>query len=210
MPSDRGLQFIQDTEYAARHLFQGIEDAYRELRQVESEIAQLVAESKSWQKEADKYEKGEFQKFSAIAQVFVAASKERSRLAIDKEATLDSIQHRLLDKKEALAVLSGAVLQIAKQGISSVHGSLPAARRSGRQVAGLPIADVVWQARNQTMHFEEGCNAQVIAVFQKLEEAFGDDLSLTKNPAKNMALRVLIALDWMQYETYCADLSTLL
>jgi hypothetical protein len=62
----------------------------------------------------------------------------------------------------SIGALSGAVLQIAKQGISVVHGGpgapsgKPAGTPPGRAIGSQELSTVIWEARNQAMHWDAG------------------------------------------------------
>src|SRR4051794_20405960 len=71
-----------------------------------------------------------------------------ARYATDAEAT----QELLANLTSTYAVIAGAILQIAKQGLSLSHGPLgncPAGRGIGSQT----LSTVIWQGRNQAMHY---------------------------------------------------------
>ncbi len=104
--------------------------------------------------------------------------------------------------------LAGALLQIAKQGISfKFHGfsSCPNGRRIGTHEN---LKNVIWQGRNQAMHYEEGrYNQNVRDCFQNLFNDFGTTFNLGTN---NLALAVIDILGWDSYSKYENDLISLL
>ena len=104
--------------------------------------------------------------------------------------------------------LAGAVLQIAKQGISATHGGL-ASCPNGRIVGSTePIKNIIWQARNQSMHYEESnYHNNVQSCFANLVSDFGSYLNLGNT---NHALAILDLLGWAEYNTYESDIATLL
>jgi hypothetical protein len=80
----------------------------------------------------------------------------------------------------------------------------------GRLLAGEPLNSVIWQGRNQALHWEEGSfKPQVVACFAKLEAAFGPRFSLT-GASSNLAKDVLDLLGWIDHPTYAADMQTLI
>jgi hypothetical protein len=72
-----------------------------------------------------------------------------SQLATDNVLAVLAVTHRL-----SAAALASALLQIGRQGVSNVHGGpiLPAGRPIGTQA----LSVVLWEARNQAMHWETG------------------------------------------------------
>lgn len=84
-------------------------------------------------------------------ETYFGADKDRFEAAKATEEKRQILEARLF----ARAALASAILQIGKQGLSAVHGGLEAAPPS-REVHGIQIKDLIWQARNQAMHWEEG------------------------------------------------------
>lgn len=122
-----------------------------------------------------------------------------------------TLLHMSIDFKSAsIVALCGAVLQIAKQGISIVHSGLsncPAGRAIGSEY----LKNVIWHGRNQSMHYEEGRFSQAVRdCFSSLEISFGNKFSLDLNTGKNLAHDVIDILGWKDYSIYKADLRTLL
>lgn len=54
----------------------------------------------------------------------------------------------------SIGSLSGALLQHPKQGISLVHSG-PSSCPAGRAIGGSTLKDVIWQGRNQAIHWDE-------------------------------------------------------
>lgn len=94
-----------------------------------------------------------------------------------------------------LGVLSSALLQIARQGMSLVHGTLEDAP-TGRRIGTQSLAHLVWLARNQAMHFEEvRSHPRVRACFASLARDFGQQFSLENRPQTNLAWEIIKLLD---------------
>ena len=112
--------------------------------------------------------------------------------------------------QQAIQAIAGAILQIAKQGISIVHGGVKAAP-AGRTIGGARLSDIVWQGRNQAMHFEEGnFSKHVVNLFAILEKEQGEQFSLKKHGKQSMAKQVLHLLGWVEYAAYEQDMKSLL
>ena len=128
--------------------------------------------------------------------------------ASDKlRAEVEDILNFVVANTGSLAIIAGAVLQIAKQGISINFKSLkncPVGRTIGRE----SIKNIIWQGRNQAMHFEEGNYRNgVINCFKNLEMDFGNRFKLAD---KNLAYDVLTLLGWESYSAYERDMSLIL
>lgn len=109
-----------------------------------------------------------------------------------------------------MQAIAGAVLQIAKQGISLVHGGLAAAPQ-GRKIGSLYTKDIIWQGRNQAIHFEEGNFKKAITdLFTILETEQGARFSLAAHPQQNRAKQVVELLGWTQYASYVQDMQALI
>lgn len=129
-------------------------------------------------------------------------AKERTQKEFDDLGTL------IANLRTTYNSLAGAVFQIAKQGISTVHGTLSACPNGRIIGTSEPLKNVVWQTRNQSMHFEElNYHENVKDCFANLVADFGDKLKLG---TENHALTVLKLLGWNTYENYKSDISTLL
>ncbi|PTX63342.1 hypothetical protein C8P63_104189 [Melghirimyces profundicolus] len=113
-------------------------------------------------------------------------------------------------KVNSLQVLSGALLQIAKQGLSIVHGNFDrwptgkVIRGNGQAVT---LKEIIRHGRNQSMHFEDDLFEETKEFFDRLAAVAGDsDLSARKNPGKNLAFEVVDFLQWNDYESYESDM----
>jgi hypothetical protein len=124
---------------------------------------------------------------------------------LDEQAK--GLEAGLAARQEAESALACALLQIAKQGISLAHGGR-ANCPPGRDISGISLRDIVWQGRNQAMHFDEGGLTQpVLAVCKQLEAAghkpFADP------HVKSLAVEVVKVLGWTSWTKIEADLKSL-
>jgi hypothetical protein len=94
------------------------------------------------------------------------------------------------------------LLQIARQGISIVHGGsvLPVGRPIGTQ----PLSVVVWEARNQAMHWDDD------QLRGRLEECFETlardiDAKYGEYRAQSLAFEVVELLGWRTVEAFEDD-----
>jgi hypothetical protein len=112
-----------------------------------------------------------------------------------------------LEKIPSTSIMCGALLQIAKQGLSMVHGmkqNVP----GGRAIGLTTLRDVIWEGRNQAMHFEEGnFKSSCVQCFSALQTLHGARFSLTQG--KNLATYVVDALGWHTLSAYEADMLSL-
>ncbi|MGE7839581.1 hypothetical protein ACQKNX_02200 [Lysinibacillus sp. NPDC093712] len=135
-----------------------------------------------------------------VMHAFALQAKVRDQ--IDRvETKINNLKISISSKEESIKALSGALLQIAKQGISIVHGNLDNCS-SGRIISNEPVKNIIWQGRNQSLHYEEGIyRAPIVNCFNNL----GIQLH-----AINLAKEVIDLLNWTTYDNYQNDLITLL
>lgn len=116
-----------------------------------------------------------------------------------------------------IQTICGSILQIAKQGISLVHGSFLVPDRyiigcpTGRILPPLTLRDIIWQACNQAIHCKEGNYQQpVIDLFAELEKFHGPQFSLDQHSRQSRAKQIIQLLGWLSYGAYVADMRSLL
>jgi len=73
------------------------------------------------------------------------------------------------------------------------------------------LKEIIWQARNQALHSEEGTfNKHVTQLFAKLEHEQGVQFSLAGHPNQSRAKQIISLLGWSSYADYLLDMQTLL
>lgn len=202
-------QYITDTEFAAKNLLILANDEENKLKALTEQLRVVVAQLRvhKWDFESsdlnddfsDVYVMGAFGRMAKAAQQSGAL-----------EAQLTSLQVSIGTHQHAIQAIAGAILQIVKQGISIVHGN-PAAAPEGRKIGTVSLKEVVWQARNQAIHYEE-CNPRksVTDLFATLEQEQGAHFSLANHPNQSRAKQVLTLLGWSDYAAYLNDMQSLL
>lgn len=134
------------------------------------------------------------------------ARREISQLR-DNTAVLEAA---ILAKETSAQALAAAILQIAKQGIAIVRGNLtacPPGPLIGREL----LKNVIWQARNQSMHWEENSyRPAVMKCFANLRLDFGGEYQLPSSSPKCIAKQILHLIGWTDYASYENDIVSLL
>lgn len=202
-------QYISETEYAVKNLIDLAASEENQIEELKKKLAPIEAKYKihKWDFETSDLHK-DFSDIYVIAafQRMAKAGKEAGKL----EQEINSLQALIGSRQSAIQSICGAILQIAKQGISIVHNGLANAP-DGRNIGTLKIKDVIWQARNQAIHFEEGNFSQkVVNVFSSLERDFGADFSLAQHQKKSRAKQIIFLLGWNDYANYSNDMQRLL
>jgi hypothetical protein len=202
-------QYIIDTEFAATNLLQLATAEEKELKEQTERLTGVEAQLRvrTWD-----FESSEFNDDCSDAYVMGAfgrmANAAQEAQALDKQ--LASLQASVGTHQHATQVIAGAILQIAKQGISVVHGG-PKTAPEGRKIGTVPVRDVLWQARNQALHYEEGTFSKAVTdLFGTLEKEQGSLFSLTKHAKQSRAKQILGLLDWTSYASYLQDMRSLL
>jgi hypothetical protein len=131
------------------------------------------------------------------------------RDATDTE--VGKLEARILDKKFSLSALAGALLQIAKQGISVVRGR-PDNCPDGREVCGCSLKWVIWAGRNQSLHFEQAkmIDDKTAQILTTMGETGGSAALIHPRAGDNLALEVVNALNWFSLAAYSDDMESLL
>lgn len=136
-------------------------------------------------------------------ETYFGADKQRH----GAQGELELAAERLAAREFSRASMAGSLLQYAKQGISIAHGGLeacPAGRLIGRQ----PLKQLVWQGRNQALHWEDGNpHLPVKRCFDMLAADF--DQLFTGYSARNLAFEVVRLLGWESYDAFARDLQSL-
>jgi len=202
-------QYLQDTEFAAQNLFRL---ATNEEHQLRASSRWLMDKERELQVHQWDFQTSDLNEDFSDAYV-MAAFARAGRAAQDVEqlkSDVAALQASVGTHQHAVQALAGAILQVAKQGISLVHGGLTASP-PGRTLGSLAVRDVIWQSRNQSMHYEEGKYTRPLTdLFSTLEREQGSQFSLTAFSRQNRAKQVLDLLGWKDYEAYVQDMQILL
>lgn len=136
--------------------------------------------------------------------------RDARREIVEIKTEIDALGVTLVAKEASVQALAGAVLQIAKQGIAIVRGDL-ATCPPGRAVGRETLKNVIWQARNHSMHWEENdFRPPVMACFANLKIDFGSEFQLPAASPTSLAKQALRVLGWMDYQSYEHDIASLL
>jgi hypothetical protein len=124
-----------------------------------------------------------------------------------KSKDIDAIKARLGARSFSVACLSGSLLQYAKQGIAAHYGKLRDGCPDGREIAGLTLHEIIWQSRNQALHWEEGSfNPSVRRCFERLGTV---NTIFEQYEARSMAYEVVCLLEWRSTEDFIRDMRLL-
>jgi hypothetical protein len=202
-------QYLQETEFAAKNLFALATEEQRQLDALSQQLRQTEEQGKFHQWDFQTSDFNDDFSDAYVMGAFIRAAKagqEVERLKTE----VATLQASVGTRQHAVQAIAGAIFQLAKQGISLVYGELSAAP-AGRILGSLCVRDIIWQARNQSMHYEEGNPKKAVSeLFVTLEREHGRQFSLTTHAGQNRAKQVLDVLAWTSYESYLQDMQTLL
>lgn len=122
-----------------------------------------------------------------------------------KNAEFEQVVARVAVHEFSVNALCANLLQYAKQGLSLHFGKERAGCPDGRLLGGIPMHEVIWQARNQALHWEDGTFRSPIC------KCF-DELALTADPVFaqykhiNMANEIVRYLGWNSPEDFTRDM----
>ena len=130
------------------------------------------------------------------------------------EKQIESVAAKIGARASSYGAICGALLQIAKQGISSEFGKSRNDAPEGPRIGSEPIRNVIWEGRNQSMHFEspEQVGRKIRQTFSALEQSFGFQFHMSPEPAdlRNLAGETVEVLGWWDYEKYLNDMAAFL
>ncbi len=199
------MAFVDDVKYATTNLISLLGSEKNQIAELSDKLSSAEAKFSHFQLDFEASDLHEDFSDTYVQHAFIKmakAKKDRDEI----EAEIGALRSVILNRKMALQSLSGALLQIAKQGISIAHGGLGACP-GGRMIGQSKLKEVVWQARNQSLHYEEGRLRQpVLDLFNQMVADFDDRFSLALHPNKNMAEDVIEVLGWIDYSRFERDM----
>lgn len=204
-------QYLKEIEFAVDHALTAVWTDFDEAHRLFHELETLRAATEDGYRRAQAIdlnaEDADDAAMSAGAywETYFGADKERGA----SQAEFDEVNARFAIRKFSIESTAGAVLQHAKQGISLVYGGLDASP-GGRQVSeSLALAEVIWQARNQAIHWEDGqLHPPVLRCFGTLANEV-DQGFMSEIYKGSQAFRVLKLLNWRTWPDFEADMFTL-
>lgn len=198
-------QYIVDTSYASKGLI-GL------LGHDSEEYNGLIQEQKSALTKEATFDIAFMQRQMHPAANYwhgLLSQAQEERIKLDEQ--IKFLEAQILDKKHSLSALAGALLQLGKQGISSVRGR-PDNCPPGREVRGVDLKWLIWAGRNQALHYEEPkkVDPTTIEIFNRLNAHPGSEPLPDPSSGINLAYNVVITLGWDNCEQYEQDMISLI
>ena len=124
-----------------------------------------------------------------------------------KKEEYEQVAQRVAARQFSVAALSGSLLQYGKQGISLHYGKKHAGCPDGRIVAGIPLHEIIWQGRNQALHWENSSfHDPTTKCFEHL--ANGDPI-FSQFKCRSLAFEIIVLLGWNNAEAFFIDMKLL-
>lgn len=198
-------QYLLDTAFAANGLINLIIHDSLELKSFEEK--QKIAIDK----EANFDNEFMYRQMDATANYWHGRLHEAHKERVATEEQVKFLQAQIFDKRFSLEALAAALLQLAKQGISTVRG-YPSNCPPGRKVQGVDLKLVVWAGRNQAQHYEEPnkVDEKTAGVFADLNAFAPEATPLDPKSKRNLAFEIVKLLGWHDYARYEEDMASLI
>jgi len=205
----RMREYLNNTKYATENLIIMINDVEVDLERILKELEeneQIMNEYDEEMRRAKNLD--EFTYLREKAMYYLIESDK-----ISEELELKKAEFAA--KYESLSSLAGALLQIAKQGISIAYKDERnplTACKGGKKMNSNYLKTIIWEGRNQSMHYEEGFSdnfPNTKKVFEDLEEDYNLKIEENGNDKINLAKEVVLLIGWKEYHDYKNDMLSL-
>lgn len=196
--------YISQTEFAAKSLIDLISSDFKALEHMNSALKNAAA------KFDFNYQIFMANEFHTAANYYYAQMTKAREPQAHIMAEIESLSENIDAKSASISALSGALLQIAKQGISLTFGR-PENAPKGEEIHGIPIKEIIWEARNQSIHYENPreVSDKVVALFTKIDQVRNDGRLWTPRDQINYAFDIVRFLGWLNYEQYETHLKSI-
>lgn len=200
--------YLTEIEHAVATVMSEIHGEVTQLEALRSELAKLTATTN------DGYSRAEFlamnpdldDDFLGTAiywDTYFGVDKERFHKNIETE----SATQRVAAHEFSISALSGNLLQYGRQGISLHFGKKRTGCPDGRVLVGMPLHEVIWQARNQALHWEDGeFHPPTVNCFEALANA---DSVFGQYKYRSLAYEVVLLLGWRSLDNFRNDMMLL-
>ena len=198
------IEYLSETKYAVENILnlilhdREILNQYKsELRKLEEQLADKEVLYRDFLSKDISDDFSDAQVIQAYQRYYIYEEKTTDKKQLITEInnlkkTIKSTNSQLVAREFSIKSLCGAVLQIAKQGLSICYGKEENCV-GVKMIAGERLSNIIFQARNQSMHFEENLSNKVISCFNNLEQQFGNNVSIDQT--QNINLADVIVLD---------------
>lgn len=122
-----------------------------------------------------------------------------------KNVETETAAQRVAAHEFSISALAGSLLQYGKQGISLHFGKKRVGCPDGRVVVGMPLHEIIWQARNQALHWEDGAfHPPTVTCFENL--AANADPVFGQYKHRSLAYEIILLLGWRSPNEFHQDM----
>lgn len=198
-------QYLLDTAFAAKGLIDLIIHDSQELKSFEEKQKLAIEKVNYFETEFS------YREMEASANYWHGRLHEAHKERVATDEQVKFLQAQIFDKRFSLEALAAALLQLAKQGISTVWGP-PSKCPCGRKVQGVDLKSVIWAGRNQAQHYEEPkkVDDNTAGVFTQLNAFAHSAKQLDPRSKTNLAFEIVTLLGWHDYANHQQDMVSLI
>jgi hypothetical protein len=203
------LNYLNEIEFAVSGMMPLMWAERNQLGNVEQELSLLtrVAEDNYRRAESISLEAEDPDDVMMAAGVYWENYFGDDKKRFHKNEEKEKLVARIDAHRFSIDAIAASILQYAKQGILLTHGGV-ANCPGGRLIGTQSIRDVIWQARNQAIHWEEGSFRTAVdncfdVLKNEIDPKYGDFIS------RNMAGDVVELLGWVDFDSFKTDLLSL-
>lgn len=194
--------YLKQVEFAATSILHAIWHEHSDYENMNKELGEL------FQKTTSEYEEKQIvahQKNNPAILYSWWNNSEELKTLFNKNNELDLLKRRIRARIFAIDALAGNLLQIAKQGISIVHGK-PHNCPNGRFIGTQSLKAIIWNGRNQALHWEDSRLKPEITIFFRslcLEHGL-THFGLFRS--KSLGFAIVNILEWKTFDKFKSDM----
>ncbi|MEG3998065.1 hypothetical protein [Microcoleus sp. SVA1B1] len=198
--------YLAEIEHAVVTVISEIHAEHEHLAQLQLELTALTAATEDGYRRAEFFALNpEFDDEGLATAIhwdtYFGPDKDRYYKERDAQAT----EAKISTRRFSIAALSGNLLQYARQGLSIRYGKNRAGCPVGREVAGISLHEIIWQGRNQALHWEEGAfHPPVVKCFEQL--AANASTSFSEYRDRSMAYDIITLFGWQSADDFMRDM----
>ncbi len=198
--------YLNEIQHAVATVITEIHGEIANLKSLRQDLAKLTAATENGYRRVDFLAMNpdlddDFMGTAFYWDTYFGVDKDRFHKNIETETAAQ----RVAAHEFSISALSGSLLQFGKQGISLRFGRKRVGCPDGRIVAGMPLHEIIWQARNQALHWEDGAfQPPVVMCFENLAAIADPVFSQYKH--RSVAYEVISLLGWMSLNDFRQDM----
>lgn len=198
--------YLNEIQHAVETVLTEIHGEIQNLGALRQDLAKLTAATDDGYRQADFLAMNpdlddDFLSTAIYWDTYFGVDKDRFHKNIETE----TVAQRVAAHEFSVSALAGSLLQYGKQGISLRFGKKRLGCPDGRIVAGMPLHEIIWQARNQALHWEDGeFHPKTVACFENLTANADPVFGQYKH--RSLAYEIILLLGWKSPNDFHQDM----